>query len=490
MNNNKNKERSRKVNVVTPPDTDTDMTYEKKRKINKQEEEVTVRPQQQTVLFGGVYLGKRDHTFKNHILGLLKQAKIKDKIIEILSSQESLEMYADAFTSETVDKYRNYQVYEQLGDLSCNKFIVRYIYSKFPQLRCADGVKVAARLRINYGASNSFAKMAEEYGFWEFISAPVEMRRREKKALLEDVFEAFFGVTEIILDDKIKNGVGYACVYKILDYMFNRIDISLRYEDLYDSKTRLKELADYHTDVGAIIYEETWENRLIVSCVYQTETSVRPGTKKILLGRGSATNKIDAQQIAATNALAALAQKGIVKRVPAIYTRFLTATTSAAATDTAAMTDTKMTDTKSTVVPQSVIRNEIFRLCGGSTDKQKINEVIQARGKTKFQNKYSSTVLAVFARRRSLDGIRMCMELGSDPSIPDSTGLSLLDLLFMGSVDETVMTPIAEFLCEFPIARYTIRQIVYEERYKNYKASSIYGKLKKKLVVMQEDIKM
>ena len=38
---------------------------------------------------------------------------------------------------------------------------------------------------------------------------------------------------------------GSNCVNKILEEIFNDIPISLKYEDLYDSITRLKEIFDY-----------------------------------------------------------------------------------------------------------------------------------------------------------------------------------------------------------------------------------------------------
>ena len=203
----------------------------------------------------GVYIGDRGFAFKSLIKGLLKASDISERYVDILVSEKNMELYGAAFTSDLVDDNNNYQIYEQLGDLSCNKFIVSYIYTRFPFLKSCDGVKIAARLRINYGSKKSFFEIAEKLGFWEYITAPNDIRQRNKKPLLEDSFEAFIGVTEYILDSEFGIGVGYACVYIILEKIFSSINISLKYSDLYDAKTRLKELFDFNMDmIGVIEY--------------------------------------------------------------------------------------------------------------------------------------------------------------------------------------------------------------------------------------------
>lgn len=73
--------------------------------------------------------------------------------------------YGNAFTATTANKVDNYERFEQIGDVTANKFIVWYAYRRFPQLDCTDGVKVVARLRINYGAKQFFAPLGEQLDF-------------------------------------------------------------------------------------------------------------------------------------------------------------------------------------------------------------------------------------------------------------------------------------------------------------------------------------
>jgi dsRNA-specific ribonuclease len=375
----------------------------------------------------GIYLGNRGVAFKKLITGLLKKGNIKQKYIDILTTPESMEAYAAAFTSEQVDDTNNYQVYEQLGDLTGNKFIVWYIYKRFPQLKCAEGVKVAARLRINLGSKNSFCSIAEDNGFWDFISATNELRQRKKKPLLEDVFEAFLGATETLLDEHTRIGVGYACVYKILGAIFDEMPISLRYEDLYDAKTRLKELFDIHADkLGPLRYEEKREELVAYSMIYRLDGAkydTRPdGTvnmnsivgryNKVLIGKGSAALKADAEQVAAADALKNLASQGYVKHAPSIYARFA---------------GTRKEEKRKTD------KQDVLKIIESP---EKINEQFFTRGKSKYQSKYTSTAMTHFCRKRDLAGIKRCLEMGADPNVADSEGMTAFDALLIGVMRE------------------------------------------------------
>ena len=144
---------------------------------------------------GQFHEGERGSSFKEFLKKMLNKGNIKQKYIKTLLSDKHIKKYSKAFTSPTYDEQNNYENYEQLGDLSINKFIVWYIYKRFPQLNCPLGVKVAARLRINYGATKSLFGIGEKLGFWDYISSSLEYRKTKKKALIEDTVEAFIGCT-------------------------------------------------------------------------------------------------------------------------------------------------------------------------------------------------------------------------------------------------------------------------------------------------------
>jgi dsRNA-specific ribonuclease len=232
-------------------------------------------------------------------------AKLKPHYVNLLLSHE--DEYEQAFTSDSFDPNRNYQIYEFLGDGVANAFLVWYFYRRFPQLDCSDGVKILARLKINFGAKKSFASIADRLGFWPYIRASDEEKAIERESLLEDVFEAFVGLTTKLLDDEFEIGVGYGIVYEILKEIFDEMDVSLEHEDLYDAKTRLKELFDAVPALGKVKYEAT-ATKVVV---YRIQ-----GSNKVYLGEGEGRLKGDREQRAAEQALELLRNEGYVKRKP------------------------------------------------------------------------------------------------------------------------------------------------------------------------------
>jgi dsRNA-specific ribonuclease len=380
----------------------------------------------------GIFFGDRGINFKSMIYKLLKSCDIEEKYIKILTKEEYLHIYSMAFTSELVDDKYNYQFFEQLGDSSFNKFIIKYIYNRFPQLQCNEGVKVAARLKINYGSKSNLSSIAEKLDFWNFITAPNELRHRMKKSLLEDVFESFLGSTEYILDYELGICVGFACVYKILQSIFDKIHISLNYEDLYDAKTRLKELFDCKMyNLGILEYEETKNNLLTSSTVfynkdikYDVTKDGKINTKKIInsgkrvkIGEGTASLKYDAQQVASKNALENLNKQGISKPVAKIYSKFNSGNTQEKTTE-----------------------KDILNICNG---KENINNSIYTK-KSKIEYKYTCSVLSLKCRERDYLGIKHCINLGADPNIKDIHGMTCIDNLLIGRYNQKLIDKVFE----------------------------------------------
>jgi dsRNA-specific ribonuclease len=387
----------------------------------------------------GIYFGSRKDDFKDLIISVLSKSNLKQKYIDLLTSEESMILYGSAFTSDLVDDTHNYQVFEQIGDLSANKFIVTYIYNKFPQLKCSEGVKIAARLRINYGSKQCFSEIGRKLGFWDFISATNELRQRKMKPLLEDVFEAFLGATEIILDEKKRIGVGYAIVYSILSSIFNEMDISLKYENLYDAKTRLKELFDmYETKLGVLVYKENKNENssMIISTVYRIE-----GGNNIKLGEGKASLKADAQQNAASYALKTLNSQGYIKQIPRLYSRMC-----------------------------GEFVEEVLQI----DYKDDVNGLYQTKQKSKYQNKYMSTPIAFYCRIRSIKDVKECLKLKADVNILDTDGMFALDLLFVGKVDEQIVSEIFKEIIDHS-KKIRMNKTVFDMYYQKYKNNILFS---------------
>lgn len=242
---------------------------------------------------------------ENFVRNLLNKSLKEDMVDKILST--SFDRFKAAFTSKEYNKYENYEFFEQLGDLSINKFIVTYMGSKFPQLRSSDGVGVLANLRILYGSKDTLSSLSEKYGMDKYIMCTQdEMIDKNKfKNILEDVFEAFFGALEYSIDKLWYPGLGYVFVYDLLSKLFDELYISIEYEDLVDSKTRLNELKDeYKININYKDYRLLDGN--FVSELYVDNK---------LAGKGSSNIKKNSQIIAAEQALKWIEMNLNIKKV-------------------------------------------------------------------------------------------------------------------------------------------------------------------------------
>jgi dsRNA-specific ribonuclease len=257
-----------------------------------------------------------------------------------------MEVYSQVFTHPSANDELNYEAFELAGDVTLNKAIVWYFLRRFPQLNCPKGVKVVTRLKIRYVSKKAFSNFAKDLGFWYFISASDDVRAKEMKPALEDVFEAFTGATEYLIDKKIGLSVGYSVCYNIVKELFDQVKISLKYEDLYDAITRLKETQDYWNSMegrekwkkidpkqafGRLVYENerVIDTNTRFSIQYVTiyrisdkrekkvmgnvTTEIKTTTKLAVLAKASAALLPDAKQKAALIALENLKQYGMRK---------------------------------------------------------------------------------------------------------------------------------------------------------------------------------
>ena len=278
------------------------------------------------------FYGDSGDNFIRLIVGLLRRAHMKRSLIEKILDKEGMEIYSRAFTHKTINEKDNYEFLEILGDATVNKSVIWYLSRRFPNLNCPDGVKVIARLKINLVSKKTFADFGMGLNFWNFVSCDRETKETKMRKTLEDVFEAFFGATELLIDQKIKQGSGYLICYNLIESLYNELDISLKYEDLYDAKTRLKELFDYFSKVGTerpigkLIYEnervQVDEQHRIQKVWISREIQGPRGRQKQLMGEGNAALLPDAQQKAADVAIKFLNRQGYIKPVPEFYMTF------------------------------------------------------------------------------------------------------------------------------------------------------------------------
>lgn len=397
----------------------------------------------------GIYLGSRDNSFKTLIIDVLKKANIHNRYIDIITNKKNMKLLDNAFTSSSVNPIDNYEIFEHLGDLSANKFISMYMFKRFPKLNNPRYVKVVARLKINYGSKQSLFEFARRLGFWNFISSSLDFRQKRMKSLLEDVFEAFLGTIEWIIDTETGViGCGFAIVYQILESLFDDIDISLNYEKLYDAKTRLKELFDLHSKtLGILLYEDDKDEdkNIRISRVYRIRNPVyyvNPVTgkedkkkmisgEKILLGKGYAPLLKNAHQFAANMAIKELKKMGWDRNIDDIYKEVIE----------------KKTDSLALFVLNDNWENGI-------------NELYYVKYKSKYNKKYQCTPINMYCRHLNKVKIQEYLDKGALLTIPDTMGIFPIDYIFI--ILKYNKPEIKDFLKIVKNHKFTITQTVFD----------------------------
>jgi len=262
--------------------------------------------------------------FRDKVRQILSLSALKRKYIDKMTDEEGMRLYEQVFTHSSVDE-TNYEWLEILGDATLNKCVVWYINQRFPKLHNANGVKVIARLKINMVSKTHFSEISERLGFAPFIRIDEENIKANKvisiKSLLEDVLEAFFGATEMIIDRIISPGAGYGICFHLFKNIMDPVPISLKYEDLYDPITRLKETFDiYRTNLWGQVRYETHRQETGGHLVYVYQNDPPTG-RRTLLSSAQANTLDEAKQQGAMNAIEMLAKKGYRRPVPEYYSQ-------------------------------------------------------------------------------------------------------------------------------------------------------------------------
>lgn len=264
------------------------------------------------------FQAKRGREFVEEIRHLLSRAKMNKKCIYQITTPECMKEYERAFTHKSFDKNSNLEYYEFVGDGVVNNCIVQYIFNRFPHLRTPFGVKIGTRMKINCVASKNFANFDSITDMHKFVSCDLHIKFWNKELLeksKEDVFEAFFGCTNHLVNKYIHRGVGFAVCYQIIESLFDEIGLKMKYSELYDPITRLKELFDKHKNaLGQYKKPKINETRGKYNATYFVEGK--------MCGSGIAKIKKDAEKIAAEKTIDILVGLGYHFNIDPTYEEY------------------------------------------------------------------------------------------------------------------------------------------------------------------------
>ena len=189
-----------------------------------------------------------DHeNLKEFIYDILnKIAKLREDKIKNLLTDKVMVEFKKVFTTANANPNENYEFYELLGDSSANNCVVWYFQRKFfdnveninkdKQSGTMNPVAVMSRLKQEGASVRKYSKFSEELGFRKYITYTNHDRINK---VLEDVFEAFIGCLVYHCDKIFGIHTGNTTIYPIIEYLFNKENITIDEKSLYDSKSRL-----------------------------------------------------------------------------------------------------------------------------------------------------------------------------------------------------------------------------------------------------------
>lgn len=207
--------------------------------------------------------------FKEFIAGLLSRGGVKEENMSLFFTEENLKLVQSAFTHSSFDPVDNYEMLEFFGDPVINGFVPFYIRKRFPKIQ---SVKWLTKIKHNLISKKYLAHLARQQGIEKFIRFGADVKTKKGKpfkvgdvvklletksmaeisglmsvvdylSMLEDVVEAFFGWLVIAVEDSGKShGVAIQISHNILASFFDNEVINIKYEEVFDAISRLKEL--------------------------------------------------------------------------------------------------------------------------------------------------------------------------------------------------------------------------------------------------------
>lgn len=278
--------------------------------------------------------------FKDFIASLLRRGRVNEKHITMLLSEENMKKALTAFTHSSIDPVENYEAYEFFGDPVINEFVPFYIRQRWPRIK---SVKWLTKIKHNLISKKYLALLSRRQGLEEHIRVASELMTKKGKpfqvaeakkmlesarfgelsgqmsvvayvSVLEDVVEAFFGwLVEVVEESGMSHGIAVQISHNILRSFFDNEEISIKYEDVFDAISRLKEIYEsksrgYRWPNDKAYFVTQLENEKFKVDVYGWPKGDKKVTNenRVLLSSVTGFDKDDVKQKAAAAALQTL----------------------------------------------------------------------------------------------------------------------------------------------------------------------------------------
>lgn len=241
------------------------------------------------------------------ITKLLTDAGIKPQNVTSMTSPAAMETWTAAFTHKSVNGVagRNYEGLETLGDAYIAAFFFTYVDSILP--RDQRTPSYYTELRRYWLGKKRLAEFSQQLGFLPHIKVDKEVLAAPDESIAEDVFEAFFGALITVADKEITLGVGYMYGYNFFAQFIAQHELLLPEDDIFPRKTKLKELycgLQWSDDVRYKPVGQPKADEITVAVLDPDGDE---------LARGTGRDRSRAEEVAAAEAIRALAAQGITR---------------------------------------------------------------------------------------------------------------------------------------------------------------------------------
>ena len=164
----------------------------------------------------------------NYLPQLLNSFLQNTEIINKLLDSEYSQIWNDSFTDKTYDYLNNYETYEILGDTVLETTFTTYLMDRIKPLIRSGAIteEGISNLKMFYMSKTNQSKFSKQLGLINYVH--IDPNIKKNMHLAEDLLESFTGAL-MIVGNNVKIGLGYILCYNFIVYLFNNIQIDMKY---------------------------------------------------------------------------------------------------------------------------------------------------------------------------------------------------------------------------------------------------------------------
>jgi dsRNA-specific ribonuclease/SAM-dependent methyltransferase len=263
--------------------------------------------------------GKRDMTFRDAIRRLLS-ISMSEENIDYLLNDKNISYFSTAFTHESASSYNNQNFLRTIGHFSYEKTVIWHLSRTIPNIFTKEGQKIATIFKNNITKDKKLGDFLHTFfgDFLEFLTINNGFLSRvvNKAEILEELCEAIFGAVEFLMDD-VREGLGNALMYQLIVAIFEKymkLTFDTNIDNVKDTKTKLNDIFMRNkASYGKIEYRDVSSSLNVTDIgLYAIQAvQILPNQQAYIIGLGSDSKKIDAEQKAALDAMFHIKQDGI-----------------------------------------------------------------------------------------------------------------------------------------------------------------------------------